>query len=87
MRGAGNKILELDYKAFTHYVATHRTKKKKKHILTLRIFISTQHGGQRSSKYVRNLARLSPNLDRVNAGGDISECHVEDDTPPLPALR
>lgn len=31
MRGAGNKILELDYKAFTHYVATHRTKKKKTH--------------------------------------------------------
>lgn len=68
-------------------MATHRTMQKKKKVWTLRIFISVQNGGQRSSKYVRNLSRLSPNPDRVNAGGDINECHVEDDTPQLPALR
>lgn len=86
MRGAGTKILELDYKAFIQNVATHRTIPKKK-VSTLRTFISAHNGGQRSSKYVRNLARLSPNPDRVNAGGDINECHVEDDTSQLPALR
>lgn len=47
MREAGRKILELGLKGFIQNMATY-TKIKHRPILTLKVFITVQNGGQRS---------------------------------------